>query len=250
MDALEVLLQRWGMQVERRYDPQGLLEAFTQGRTPALLVLMDPLPGGSQKWLQALHSHFGSGQTVLLIGPPDFCANPQGVAPAQLLCLPRPLTVSTLRSALEDLASEPTALAPQSPPAEENSNLPAILLAEDNHVNQLVIQGLLRQRGYRTRLSENGLEALQQYQRNPANFRLILMDCEMPVLDGLAASRQIREWEAQQGLPAIPIILLTALDIDDLRAEARDAGITACLAKPIDADLLQQTLQHHLDTPC
>jgi signal transduction histidine kinase/CheY-like chemotaxis protein len=251
LDTLELLLQRWGMRVERGHDPQRLREVFAEDRTPALLVLMDPLPGGARKWLQELRSHLGAGQSVLLIGPTDFCDSPESIAPAQLLCLPKPLTVSTLRSALEDLAAGPQAQAPAATaPDEQNNSLPAILLAEDHHVNQLVIQGLLRQRGYRTRLSENGLEALQQYQRNPAEFRLILMDCEMPVLDGLAASREIRQWEAEQGLPAIPIILLTALDLDELRTEARAAGINECLSKPVDAELLQQTLQRYLATPC
>jgi CheY-like chemotaxis protein len=93
------------------------------------------------------------------------------------------------------------------------------------------------------------MEALQEYRRDPSAYQLILMDCEMPQMDGLTATREIRAFEHQQQLPAIPVIALTALHLDDQRQPGIDAGMNDFLAKPIDSQLLYRTLEHHLNKP-
>ena len=164
-----------------------------------------------------------------------------------LVCLPLPATLTPLRSALQELCGQP-ALQPASP-APAGHCAARILVAEDNQVNQLVIQGLLKQQGYSARIVGNGLEAVQEYRRDPGAYQLILMDCEMPQMDGLNATREIRAFEQAQQLPAIPVIALTALHLDDQRQPGLDAGINDFLAKPIDSQLLYRSLEHHLNSP-
>ncbi|MCY1538330.1 Signal transduction histidine-protein kinase BarA [compost metagenome] len=123
---------------------------------------------------------------------------------------------------------------------------PCILVAEDNPVNQLVVQGLLKKRGYNVRLVTNGLAALNEYQRDPAAIQLILMDCEMPVMDGFAATEKIRQLERQQKLAAVPIVALTAHILDEHRQHGMDVGMDDFLGKPLDSAQLYSTLERYL----
>jgi len=117
-----------------------------------------------------------------------------------------------------------------------------ILLAEDNPINIQIILGLLEGSGLNIAVTENGAEAVARFRDE--SWDLILMDIQMPVMDGLEASRRIRELD-----PRIPIIALTA----DVTLEDTDlilaAGMNAHLGKPIDFDELIGTLRHFLPKP-
>jgi two-component system sensor histidine kinase/response regulator len=117
-----------------------------------------------------------------------------------------------------------------------------ILLAEDNPINIQIILGLLEGSGLIIAVTENGAEAVARFRNEPWN--LILMDIQMPVMDGLEASRRIRELD-----PRIPIIALTA----NIGSENTDlilaAGMNAHLGKPINLDELMGTLRQFLPMP-
>ncbi|MBF7729519.1 hybrid sensor histidine kinase/response regulator [Pseudomonas sp. N040] len=249
LGALELLLQRFGMECQRCLDPQSLASALRQSRDLPLLVLMEPWAGGSaRQWLDNLRPLLKPGQPVLLLYA--FGQNLDLPQPGdlRLVCLPLPVTATPLRSALAELAGE----APAQPlPGNASGEWPLanILVAEDNQVNQLVIQGLLKQRGYNVRIVGNGLDAVNKYRSNPGAYQLILMDCEMPQMDGFSATREIRAFEHQQQLPAVPVIALTALQLDDQRALGLRVGMSDFLAKPIDSALLYRTLERHLHQP-
>jgi signal transduction histidine kinase/CheY-like chemotaxis protein len=102
-----------------------------------------------------------------------------------------------------------------------------ILLVEDNPVNQLVAKGMLSKLGCDVTISGHGGEALQELERNP--FDLVLMDCNMPVMDGYEASRQIR---SSGRWPQLPIVALTANAMPEERERCRAAGMNDYLAKP------------------
>jgi signal transduction histidine kinase/DNA-binding response OmpR family regulator len=104
-----------------------------------------------------------------------------------------------------------------------------VLVAEDNVVNQRVVQLLLERRGHRVELAADGTEAVAAVHRTP--FDLVLMDVQMPVLDGLAATERIRAHPPSHGSPRI--IALTANAMVDDRAASRRAGMDGFLAKPI-----------------
>ena len=113
-------------------------------------------------------------------------------------------------------------------------------------MNQLVVQGFLKKRGYRVRLVTDGQAAVAEYERDPTAVHLILMDCEMPVMDGFEATRQIRRLERNRQLAAVPVIALTAHILEEHRQHGLDAGMDDFLGKPLDSGLLYRTLERYL----
>jgi signal transduction histidine kinase/CheY-like chemotaxis protein len=120
-----------------------------------------------------------------------------------------------------------------------------VLAAEDNPVNQLVIKTLLHQAGIDPVMVDNGREAVEAYRLSA--FDLILMDVQMPEMDGPTATRTIRQLEASSGRPAVPIIALTANVLAHQVAAYRQAGMDAHVAKPIDAAVLFRTINEVLE---
>jgi CheY-like chemotaxis protein/HPt (histidine-containing phosphotransfer) domain-containing protein len=120
-----------------------------------------------------------------------------------------------------------------------------ILLAEDNAVNQKVAMRLLENLDYRVDVVPNGRAAVNAWQHG--KYDLILMDCQMPELDGYAATREIRRLE--NGKAHIPIIALTAHAVKGADAECFAAGMDDYLTKPIDKNKLDECLERHLAEP-
>jgi signal transduction histidine kinase/CheY-like chemotaxis protein len=139
------------------------------------------------------------------------------------------------------LTNQPTLL-PLPIPKRDFSNL-SILVAEDNEVNRKVIGGMLKQLQAHYTFAENGLEALNLTKHHHANFDIILMDCEMPIMDGYSTSANIRQFEADNSLKRIPIIALTAHALDELRDKSLAHGMDAHLAKPLKLNVLESTLR-------
>ncbi len=119
-----------------------------------------------------------------------------------------------------------------------------ILLAEDNIVNQQVALGILRKLGLSAEAVANGAEALQALETIP--YDLVLMDVQMPEMDGMAAARRIRDPRSAVLDHDIPIIALTAHAMVDDREKCLDAGMNDYLCKPIDAQALAEKLERWL----
>jgi signal transduction histidine kinase/AmiR/NasT family two-component response regulator len=115
-----------------------------------------------------------------------------------------------------------------------------VLAAEDNPTNQLVLKTLLQFAEVDVVIVENGAQALEAWSAQA--WDLILMDVQMPVMDGPTATREIRRREAEQRLPRTPIIALTANTMSHQIAEYMAAGMDGHIAKPIEADALFQAL--------
>ncbi|MFT4542378.1 MAG: signal transduction histidine kinase/CheY-like chemotaxis protein [Planctomycetota bacterium] len=113
-----------------------------------------------------------------------------------------------------------------------------ILIAEDNIVNQRVVQGMLEKLGFEIGLACDGQRAVDMFQERP--YDAVLMDCQMPVMDGFEATKKIREVESGQN--RIPIIALTANAMAGDRAKCLAAGMDDFLSKPIRLDELGKTL--------
>ena len=117
---------------------------------------------------------------------------------------------------------------------------PLILLVEDNAVNREVAMGMLENLGYRTESAINGLLALESVAETV--YAAVLMDCQMPVMDGLSATREIRRREAKSGA-RIPIIALTANAMEGNRERCIDAGMDDFLPKPFTQAQLSSALR-------
>jgi two-component system, sensor histidine kinase len=119
-----------------------------------------------------------------------------------------------------------------------------VLLAEDNPVNALVAEAALKNMGLTVELVEDGLQAVASFRASPPD--LVLLDCQMPVMDGFEAARRIREHEGEQGLPRTPVVALTANALQGDREQSLAAGMDDHLAKPFKDEDLRAVLRRHL----
>jgi signal transduction histidine kinase/ActR/RegA family two-component response regulator len=158
-------------------------------------------------------------------------------------------SVFTVRLPLERAPADP--VAPE--PAQAQAHVAAaidpgapirILAAEDNEVNRLVLTTLLNQSGVALTLVENGVEAVEACRAE--DWDLILMDVQMPVMDGLTAAREIRGHEAAAGRPRTPIIAVTANAMSPQRAQYLEAGMDMVLAKPLELRALFEAMDEAL----
>ena len=168
----------------------------------------------------------------------NFMPGDQVNALAPLQQKARPLSRKALYQSLQHLLQhdddEALSVPPSSQPTEHRAR---ILLVEDNPVNQLVAKGMLSKLGCDVAVAAHGGEALSQLEQQ--DFDLVLMDCNMPVMDGYEASRQIRQSERW---PDLPIVALTANAMPEERERCRAAGMNDYLAKPFRREELETLL--------
>lgn len=155
--------------------------------------------------------------------------------------LGRPVFWTDVRACLE--AGREAAAAPAMPHATRPGRL---LLAEDNAMNQEIAVEFLTGAGYTVDVAANGRQAVEMLEAAPAgSYDVVLMDVQMPVLDGYGATQAIRALE-DPGKAAIPIIAMTANSFEEDRQEALRRGMNGHIAKPIDFKLLFETLERLL----
>ena len=119
-----------------------------------------------------------------------------------------------------------------------------VLVVEDNDVNRMIAREVLHSLGLGVIEAVNGMEALEQIEQH--RIDLVLMDCQMPVMDGFAATEAIRQREQRLGLSRIPVLALTANAFDEDAQRSRQAGMDAHLAKPYTRDQLRNLLREWL----
>lgn len=125
-----------------------------------------------------------------------------------------------------------------------------VLLVEDNPINQEVAQGLLQDMGLTVALANNGNEAIRALATSPSDvppFQAVLMDCQMPLMDGYEATRQIRSGAAGKHYQNVPIIAMTANAMTGDKEKCLRAGMNDYVSKPIDPETLEKALRAHLD---
>ena len=147
------------------------------------------------------------------------------------------LVLLPLKTGHADLAETP----PHEPAARDLEGAPLwVLAAEDHPTNRKVLELLLEPTGVHCRFVENGQEAVEAWREQ--NWDVILMDVQMPVMDGLAATRAIRSEEAFGGRRRTPIIALTANALQHQQEEYAAAGMDDFVGKPIQPDRLYAAL--------
>ncbi|MEW6428075.1 MAG: ATP-binding protein [Thermodesulfobacteriota bacterium] len=249
-DYLRSVLEGWGCDttvVNTQSEAEDRLRAAA-GNSP-ILILDREVPD-ADAFRQRLSAGPGAAHTRVVMLVPlisrreSSCLEEPGLA-----CrLTKPVKQCMLRRCLEKLASgEAAADLPRTeqpagaadlilPAADPGSPAPQILVVEDNQTNRKVVLGLLRKAGYRPDVAENGEEALAAVQKK--TYDLVLMDCQMPVLDGFTATREIRALGGT--LVTLPIVALSAGVLQDERTRCLEAGMDDFLAKPVGfADLIE-----------
>jgi signal transduction histidine kinase/ActR/RegA family two-component response regulator len=225
-ELLKSLLPGWGIEYDQCTIDDSLL-----GRTPDVLITDCP------------ECLFGLRPTIkapilLVTAYGSFLPSEEAAALAPLQQQARPLARNalyqnlrrTLQADIADVGDTPLEAAPSLRRAR-------VLLVEDNPVNQLVAKGMLGKLGCEVVVAAHGAEALDQLEFH--DFDMVLMDCNMPVMDGYEASRQIRQsgrW------PQLPIVALTANAMSEERERCRAAGMSDYLAKPFRREELAALL--------
>jgi CheY-like chemotaxis protein len=118
-----------------------------------------------------------------------------------------------------------------------------ILLAEDSQDNVLLIEAYLKASGYSADVARDGQTALEKF--TSGTYDVVLMDVQMPIMDGYSATRRIRQWEAENGATPVPILALTAHALPEEVRKSFDAGCTAHLTKPIRKTTLIAAIEEH-----
>jgi CheY-like chemotaxis protein len=180
----------------------------------------------------------------------------------------KPIRQSELQSALAKCLLDPPAESTDAPMLDHTtsmdrmSTLPSeapalptfdakLLVAEDNLVNQELMRGMLEGFGCRFEIADNGAEAVSAIVEHELDlrhdpFKLLLMDCQMPELDGFEATRKLREYERQSGRPRLPIVAITANALSGDRERCLEAGMDDYLTKPFTRAQLQAVLERWL----
>jgi signal transduction histidine kinase/CheY-like chemotaxis protein/HPt (histidine-containing phosphotransfer) domain-containing protein len=243
------MLTHWGLKPTAAAGGAEALAALKQAGDagePFPLVLLDNLTPGMSGFELAVRiketPEFASAAILMLTSedrPGDRArCRTSGVAG----CLLKPIKQSELLDAIQKiLAPAQAAEEPAAPSAEPLPRRPSlrILLAEDNVVNQRVAVSLLKGAGHRVVVAGNGKEALAAVERE--SFDLILMDVQMPVMDGFESTAQLRAREQATG-QRVPVIALTAHAMKGDRERCLAAGMDGYLAKPIRASELLRVI--------
>jgi len=171
-----------------------------------------------------------------------------GAASKADFILAKPITCNTLYDTMIELlvhrarTRKLTAREDTRPLVEQLLSGVRILLAEDNVLNQIVAKGMLEQSGAKVDIVENGQMAVDLLRAAPQRYDLVLMDVQMPVMDGFAATRLIRTWVGS----AVPVLAMTAGVTESEREQCTDAGMDDFIAKPIELNQMLATIRKYL----
>ena len=253
--VLKGILTAWGMQVvEAPNGVDGLAELMRahESGDPYRLVLLDcrmPAMDGFQvaERLRAIPNL--AGITVMMLtsdSRTDDKTRSQELGMAGYLV--KPVKRAELFEAIATAMGRSQVFAPapaldSAPAATKDQRALRILLAEDSQDNRLLVQSYLKHTPHHLDLADNGAIAVAKFKAR--GFDLVLMDMQMPIVDGYAATRAIKQWEKETGRPPTPIIALTAFALREEIQKSLDAGCTAHLTKPIKKATLLNAIQEH-----
>ena len=211
---------------------------------PAAAILIDhPLPDHSGAWLaEQIRDADAPPASLILLAPLSASLSDSDIAMVDRI-VTKPVKSGLLVRTLAELTHT---VAPNiAPPDLTSESLPfcgaRVLLAEDNIVNQKLARRLLERLGIEVEVAGNGLEALHELQTK--DFDAVLMDCQMPEMDGYETTRRLRGLSAKVRNPTIPVIALTAHALATDRAKCLDAGMDDYLTKPINPSHLERALR-------
>ncbi len=253
--VLREILQGWGVKVREAWDGPSALEALREGAAagdPFRLLILDAqmpgMDGYSVAGAVSEDSGLGRPRIIMLTSQAD----PPTRARARELGISahmwKPVRRASLRRALGRAVGGRRAPTPArkevsvaGPVAEGPVRPLKILVVDDSQDNRALMRAFLKKTSHTTEFAENGEEALRKF-RNAADFDLVLMDIEMPVMDGHTATRAIRRWEHEQTREPARIFALSAHAMVEEIRESLAAGCDDHLTKPIKKSVLLDAL--------
>jgi CheY-like chemotaxis protein len=243
---------RWlGGTAEALARPAAVIERIQSGGSPPVRVVLIQYDG-DPKWTAGIEPLRANKSLRVFLMP---TVNQRSEAEREVAVegfagtLTRPIKMGSLRATLSSaLGGKVETVRPQRSEVTEEERAARgrfrILLVEDYELNRKLALRLIERAGYRVDCAENGQEAVQAAQST--DYDLILMDMQMPVMDGLEATGRIRELEQQQGGDRVPVIALTANVGEDIKNTCLNAGMDGYLTKPIRTEALYELLDKYL----
>ena len=237
-ESIQSLMQDTGVQLDTAVNA-GQTQEQADGWQLALLDWED---GGLQA-AKALREKLPESVPILLLAEFDAQGMEQALRLSCTDVLTKPFFVSALRAKIQELWREETCAA--EPEEIGNLNGMHFLAAEDNEINAEILTELLEIEDASCEIAVNGLLAVERFRRSaPGEFDAILMDVQMPVMNGHEAARAIRAMERADAA-VIPIIAMTANAFAEDEKAALDAGMNAHVAKPLNMEQLKKVIRQH-----
>jgi PAS domain S-box-containing protein len=250
-------LRGWGMDVvsagTANAAHQALRAALGEGRPVRIALIDQTMPTDGFALADSIKrtDAIASTRLVLLAAPGKRALAGQTAAAGIATYLRKPIHYGELRAvlvSLVDASGDPVLVAP-SMAAERAHQGTAfvgarVLVAEDNTMNARLTTKLLESMGCVVDVAQDGVETIEAL--TGAGYDIVLMDCQMPLLDGFEATRRIRVREEAEGLGRTPIVAMTANAMAGDRERCLDAGMDDYLAKPVQTEDLRRTLVRHL----
>jgi len=251
---LSEMLSRWGAVVtEAEGGEQGMTELLSakEAGSPYALVLLDRrMPGvDGFEVAEAIHRNpTMAGATILMLTSENRAGDiARGRTLGVAAYLVKPIKQAELLETIQEARGGDTPAVER--PAAQARRTAAdpqslrILLAEDSQDNVLLIEAYLKASGYSADVARDGQAALEKF--TSGTYDVVLMDVQMPIMDGYSAARRIRQWEIEKGVSPVPILALTAHALPEEVRKSFDAGCTAHLTKPIRKATLIAAIEEH-----
>lgn len=257
LSILHDQLSQWGLTVETctsSSNALALLKSRREEGRPFGMAILDcvmPDVDGVELAEQIRRDSLLCNLRLLMLTSLDNGLDPRRAERLKVTVLPKPIRQSRLFDVIASLAygnskeSKPDAVMAPRLVVGQGARRNDVLIADDNEINRMVASELLTAAGFRTKLVSNGVDAVRAV--GQTRFDIVLMDCEMPEMDGFAATREIRRLEAEGKLTStvanpLPIVALTAQAIQGDRQRCLDAGMTDYVTKPIHRQKLFETI--------
>lgn len=250
-DVLLKTIQNWGGKVVSINSNQAIIDSLSSQEPFNLLILLDPEPDFHlPDLLETIDRRSLKTRVLVFSDNKEFSQyKHEKLFTSALMPLKQTVVYAALVKALdrrkrdEKVVKERRSLGIKrsTTPLIKNNSL--ILLVDDNEINRVVAEKQLLKLGFTVETAKDGLEAIEKLQATP--YSLILMDCQMPVMDGFEATRLIRKQE-QETEKHIPIVAMTANAMNGDREQCFNAGMDAYLTKPVNVKELSDTLARFL----
>ncbi len=252
-DSVSYMLGQIGMRAEWTLSGKEAVlrtrQAVTRGDTYCVYIIDWLLPDmNGVEVTRRIRKEMGEDVPVIVLTAYDWTDIEEEAKEAGVTAFcSKPLFFSELRSCLKSIVSaEEEEEKPEENTRIVNGRKGRILLAEDNELNQEIAVAILEDAGFTVEVADNGQIAVDMLKRSaPGYYLLVLMDVQMPVLNGYEATKQIRRFSNRK-LADIPILAMTANAFEEDKQEAVKSGMNGHIAKPIDIDNLFDTLSQVL----